>query len=105
MNRAAGFGENGAICNMVFYNNIAYKNGRSGGWGGGFELRRQNSPYYIKNNIAYDNIPDEEDIDNTTNDSHNSWNGGVTVTDDDFVSLDETQLFRARNSDGSLTRY
>ncbi len=102
MNRAAGYGDNGAICNMVFYNNIAYKNGRSGGWGGGFELRGHNSPYYIKNNIAYDNIPDEEDIDNTSNESHNSWNGGVTVTNDDFVSLDETQLFRARNSDGSL---
>lgn len=102
MNRAAGYGHNMAICNMEFYNNIAYKNGRSGGWGGGFELKGPNTPYYLKNNIAYENIPDEEDINNTSNASHNSWNGGVTLSDEDFLGLNETQLSQPRKSDGSL---
>ena len=105
MNRAAGFTHNTAICKMELYNNIAYKNGHSSGSGSGFEFWWPDGvmvDYYIKNNIAYDNITKEADIDTYTNESNNTWNGGVTLTNADFINLDETQLFRPRNSDGSL---
>ena len=40
-------------------------------------------------------------LDSTLN-SGNSWNLGVTITDDDFQSLDVSQLAADRKSDGSL---
>ena len=40
-------------------------------------------------------------LDSTLN-SGNSWNLGITITDDDFQSLDVSQLAAARKADGSL---
>ncbi len=99
-NRQLGYTPNGATCNIALYNNIAYENGETGGWGGGFEFAGS-IPYYINNNIAYQNLPAEVDIGNNANVSNNSWNGS-TVTDADFVSLDVNQLDDPRKADGSL---
>ena len=103
-NRLAGFMDNGALSNMELYNNFAYKNAPSGGWAGGFHFNLPESegiPYYIKNNIGYDNLPNELTANTFTNIDHNSWDG-FTVTDGDFVSLDINQLMQPRKADGSL---
>jgi hypothetical protein len=102
-NKAWSFTENTGKFNMRIYNNIAYQNCYKGyeTWGCGFHFNIDGVPYYIKNNIAY-NTGTAADLGVLTNVNHNSWNGGVTVTDDDFISLDGSQLLRPRKSDGSL---
>ncbi len=101
-NLAWGFNENEAKQNMEIYNCVAYHNGISGSWSGGFHLNVPNTPYYIKNNIAYKNVPDDIDLGVLTNVKSNSWNLGVTVSDSDFLSLDISLVDNSREQDGSL---
>ena len=60
----------------------------------------------LYNNLSYDNGGAEIDstgwTDGVVQYSHNSWDGGVTVTDDDFESLDLSVLDDPRQADGSL---
>jgi hypothetical protein len=62
------------------------------------ELRR-----IYRNNIAYANTMNALIITGAlyTHD-HNSWDGGVTVSNNDFVSVDSTGLSGARQADGTL---
>ena len=105
-NSMVGFNKNDAECDMVFLNNTAYKNGKSGGWGGGFEFwwATGGADYGAHNNIAHDNLPDEVSWDYDTYVDTNSWDHPtVTFTDADFLDLsDSTSLNNARQSDGSL---
>lgn len=103
-NRGWGFSENGDTFNMQIYNNIAYNNGLVGGSGGGFDFNTAGVSYYISNNVAYDNPEIDYSLNILTNVNYNSWDSSpsVTVNDDDFVSLDYSQLFNPRKSDGSL---
>lgn len=83
------------------YNNTTYKCSRYG-----IVTYQASTPSirYIANNIAYDNNGRFEYLllgENTTN-LTNSWNAGVTITDDDFISVDSTGVTGARQSDGSL---
>jgi len=82
-----GHGANGA----VFYNNLAYANGRGMTSAGG---------NIIKNNIVYQNS--QSFSSSATVMDHNSWNSGVSVSAADFVSLDTTELMAPRKADGSL---
>jgi len=102
-NRSGGYSENNALCNMELFNCVAYSNGSSGTWEGGFRFTLgDNIPYYINNCIGYQNIPNNIYIDDATNATNNTWNGVVTVTEADFVSMDSTQLDNTRQGDGSL---
>lgn len=104
----------------IWTNNTAYKNST-----GNFDMLESDSDQYItnteikvldnkvpdipgtrevlKNNLAYKNnelstanIPAENDI-------NNSWNlAGVTMSDNDFESLDMSQLSKDRGVDGAL---
>jgi len=100
-NKHYGFNQNtvSTYNPVILYNNVSYDNGSYGymfGWGpsGG-------TPSIFRNNISY--------LDGSTfagesvdiND-HNSWNGGVTVTNADFQSLDTTGISGPRKADGSL---
>ncbi|HZG83994.1 right-handed parallel beta-helix repeat-containing protein [Paenibacillus sp.] len=109
-NGGAGFYANhqpGQAANWL--NNTAYRNGRAN-----FDMLERVSPTdptdipgyreVLHNNIAYvgtsiinDNHPPE----NVTN---NSWtiNGGLTISDADFESVDISQLSAPRKADGSL---
>ncbi len=102
-NRGWGFSENGDTYNMQIYNNIAYKNGLAG-TAGGFDFNTAGVFYYISNNIAYDNSGNNYVLNVLTNVNHNSWDSSpvVTVDNNDFVSIVESQLLNPRNSDGSL---
>ena len=96
-----------------FYNNFAYKNGNGLIEGFGIGISQLESGYtddellrIFKNNIAYDNDQGEVFLRQTatyTHD-HNSWDLPVTVTDDDFISLDCLQLYSPREADGSLPK-
>lgn len=100
-NYVHGFDQNAGNFVAVFYNNSAINNGGND-WKFGY-----NPPlaHVFRNNLSYGNAA----IDGTSGDAadwgtndFNSWNGGVTLTTDDFVSLDDTQLDDTRQADGSL---
>ena len=95
---------------MHIYNNTSYANGLFGEDGYGFQVYATtssdaNEAYRIfRNNIAYANTTLDFRLATGAvyTGSNNSWSGGVTVTDADFVSIDSTGLTGARQADGSL---
>lgn len=101
-NKEWAFNENGAASDMELFNNTAYKNGYANGWSGGLHLNYSGVAYNIKNNISYKNIPTSTDFTVKTNIDHNSWNGSLTVSDADFLSLDSTGVSGTRGTNGEL---
>jgi pectate lyase len=101
---------------MNIFNNLSYYNGFTvwryadtyGFWVQIADLGSQdeNQRRTFKNNLSYGNYTDEIFIENSSYYTHayNSWDTppNVTLDGSDFVSLDIEQLYRARNSDGSL---
>lgn len=78
------------------FNNTAANNGSGGGFNfGGMTVASD----LLRNNLSY---VDRVFINSSNNASNNSWNLPVTVTADDFVSVDYTELMRPRKADGSL---
>lgn len=108
VNKTIGFDENSNefdYCNNEVDNNTSYGNGGEGfvTYPMGFNATRTSR--LIRNNISYGNsAPFNWYWDNHPTDLNNSWNNppGVTLSDEDFVSLDVSQLARPRKSDGSL---
>lgn len=99
-NGSQGFDQNTTTYTGIywFYNNIAYKNG-----GIGFHFSSlPGTANVFKNNIQYANGNSYISFGSGTIMDHNSWNGGVTVSDADFVNLDINQLANPRQADGSL---
>lgn len=99
-NGSAGFDQNGTpTCLYQLYNNDSYRNhgyGLEFAWSGGMA---QN----FKNNISYANSLSNFHYGGlNTNNTNNTWNNLVTVTNADFVSLDTTGMSGPRGSDGSL---
>ena len=83
---------------LYVYNNFFYHNGNYGVFvlnPADNDLRRT-----FRNNISYDS-PAEYVI-NPYTASNNSWDSEVTVTADDFVSLDYSQMKASRKADNSL---
>ncbi|MES1219092.1 MAG: hypothetical protein ABUT20_26540 [Bacteroidota bacterium] len=93
-----GFDQNLADIKMQFYNNTAYKNEV-----GFFIYKAVNPPMIAKNNIAYANNKGQQKfLPAGTTQSNNTWNGGVTVNDDDFVSVEDAGVTGARQANGNL---
>jgi len=121
-NRASGFtsnDNNNEAVTMQLYNNLAYHNGYSSGYSGispGFYL--YNTIYsdaeelkrVLRNNLAHANEDGPVRIAEGAlyTHSNNSWDSSLTLTDDDFILLPETQeqgfalLTAPRKADGSL---
>ena len=97
-NSTEGFDQAGVIVDQVLYNNTAYDNGV---WGFSYAATGGTASCTLRNNIAYKHDLDARTLSGYVDD-HNSWNGGVTVTDADFVSLDSTGTDGPRQADGSL---
>jgi uncharacterized repeat protein (TIGR02059 family) len=95
-NRQRGFSQESANVNMILYNNIAYKNKLQG-----FAFVMYNRPDILRNNISYRNSSNGTFQSKQIHD-HNSWDSGITVSDNDFISLDHTQLMKPRKANGSL---
>jgi hypothetical protein len=54
----------------------------------------------LHNNVAFGDGVDQLGTNRISD--HNSWDGGITVSEADFVNVDGTQLAGPRQSDGSL---
>lgn len=105
-NRLGGFGINEAKCIVWLYNNVAYHNNDGADYSLGFAFDGQDGiAHVLKNNIGYGNQNTSGLNANWTSSStqdHNSWDGGVTVSDADFITTDTTGASGARTSSGSL---
>ncbi len=101
-NRRFGFDQNvsGApTTQFEVFNCTAYDNkgGNNFFFGGNVAINQT-----FKNNISYVGGVNGSEITSGPNVSNNTWNGGVTVTSADFISLDSTGVDGPRQSDGSL---
>jgi hypothetical protein len=81
------------------YNNTSYDNGD---WGFKFTYSAGGDADIFRNNISYGDDDGTFDGDAGDTEDHNTWNGGVTLTSADFVSLNTAVLDDARQADGSL---
>lgn len=95
-NRQIGFSQNGANLALQYLNCTSYNNGLYS-----FHTKNDGNPHYFRNNIAYKD-GGVVAINYAKVNDHNSWDLKLNITDNDFVSLDATQLEKARKSDGSL---
>ncbi len=109
-NKSNGFYSNHHLNGNYWYNNTAYKNDIN------FSMVNRESPladssiwefgynHVLENNLSYKaRSSDTAYIDTSKNTlSHNSFDLGLNITDQDFVSLDESQLMALRKPDGSL---
>ena len=95
-NVADGFDHNSNRGEVTIYNCSAYDNGRNYSFSNSNPLAK----LIIKNsNVLGTYGATLADITAVTN---NSWQNGITVTADDFTSIDYAQLLGARKADGSL---
>lgn len=95
-NKNHGFDQNSGNSKTVAYNCIAYANSERG-----YDFHWQNQYDLFRNCISYANGSADSFLSNVTHD-HNSWDGGVTVSNADFASVTGSQLTGARQSDGTL---
>lgn len=96
--RAIGFYANYHPGSIDFTNNTAFDNPSN------YDMRvatGSSSSHTLRNNIAA--APGNAIVSlSGGTDDFNSWSLPVTVSDEDFVSLDTTQAYAAREADGSL---
>ncbi len=98
-NKHVGFTSNAGKYSHLYYNNIAYHNGMRG-----FQDFDDDIPDTWKNNIDYVNALEIALDPGDAIDEYNSWNTAVhiTVSDDDFISIDTAGVTGSRKPDGSL---
>ena len=81
---------------------LAYRNGSSGaanyGMGGALNAGQK---HHLRNNISYKG-KNADSFGSSSEQKTNSWSISVTVSDDDFESLDTSLATIARNADGLL---
>ena len=92
-NREKGFDANGAVGAQDWFNNTAYNN-RAANFQNLDAINHR-----LRNNLAFGM---GNTLSATTDQQANSWNGGVTVTAEDFVSLNSAGVDGPRQADGSL---
>ncbi|MCB0742416.1 MAG: DUF4990 domain-containing protein [Ignavibacteriae bacterium] len=108
-NKANGFDSNHHLAGNDWFNNSAYQNAIN------YNMLNRESPesdninangydHVLKNNLSYMARGEETTyIDTTLNTvENNSFSSSMTITNGDFVSLDENLLTSPRNPDGSL---
>lgn len=98
-NRNFGITQNAAKCKMFICNNVLYDNKHMGIY---FSASWGDASHIIRNNISYNNATDAAIGIRLPVVDHNCWQPGYTVSDDDFLSVDPSELARPRNADGSL---
>tara|TARA_R110002050_G_scaffold286121_2_gene436301 strand:- start:34699 stop:36558 length:1860 start_codon:yes stop_codon:yes gene_type:complete len=93
-----GFDHNSNRGDIEMYNCSAYSNGRNIG----FSNSNIANSLSIKNTASLASGSTDSFAATTTDITNNSWQNGIVITADDFVSLDMDLLSSARNTDGSL---
>lgn len=93
-NGKTGFNVEENTSSVTMYHNTAWKNPRNYK----FDDPAPN-PHVLRNNISFQGkVAMMEKIDH----KHNSWNGAVEVTREDFISLDDSKMNGPRKPDGGL---
>ncbi len=106
-NKASGFYSNHHIGGIDWYNNSSYRNRYNFNMLNRLPDNATDVPGYdhrLRNNLGYKGRSSEiNNIDrDQCDDAYNSFDLDVTVSDDDFLSLDEALLVQPRKPDGSL---
>ena len=96
-NRAQGFYANHHPGTLHFFNNTAYNNPKN------YDMLDdvRAGTHLLRNNIAFGT---GGDLSNSTSDDseYNSWDGGVSVSEADFMSVSDSGADGPRQADGSL---
>ncbi len=107
-NKANGFYSNHHLNGNTWLNNSAYKNSCN------YNMVNRESPesqninvngynHVLKNNLGYGSSAETAYLDTIHNTLvNNSFNLGLVLSDNDFISLDISELMAPRNVDGSL---
>jgi hypothetical protein len=99
-NIAKGFDQNHNMAGVTIYNCTSFHNATGNFFF--YEVPTSGTSTF-KNNISYITLSRADSIASADVQSNNSWQiSGYKVSDADFVSLDTTQVYAARKSDGSL---
>jgi len=105
-NNAAGFYANHGIGGENWFNNTAYRNTVNYNMLGTETNNVTDVPGYgndMKNNLGFMGHTEVENLDYTNSDvSYNYFTLPVTVTSNDFVSLDESQMIGPRQANGEV---
>ncbi|HEY4147382.1 MAG TPA: right-handed parallel beta-helix repeat-containing protein [Chitinophagaceae bacterium] len=106
-NKANGFYSNHHINGSFWYNNTAYRNNINYNMLNRLDDNVTDVPGYkhvMRNNLGYKAGRQEvANLDSSKCDiSHDYFDMGLSATDADFISLDESQLTTPRQADGSL---
>jgi len=105
-NKVNGFYANHHIGGSNWYNNSSCRNGTNFNMLNRLEDNSTDVPGYdhhMRNNLGYKSNNNIGNVDYSECDiSHNSFDLEITITDNDFLSLDEALLIESRQPDGSL---
>ena len=105
-NKASGFYSNHHVGGSDWFNNSAYRNGTNFNMLSRLKDNVTDVPGYdhkMRNNLGYKGGKEVQNLDAVKCDlSHNYFDMNLNADDDDFISLDETQLIALRQPDGSL---
>lgn len=96
-NKAKGFDQNSNMGSMILYNCTGYNN-----LGDNYKIYKElaaGEELILKNCLEYGGKVDLADF---AIEEKNSWDGTFTVSDDDFLGLDESPAYGPRQADGSL---
>lgn len=96
-NKSSGFDQNNGDMKYKLLNNTSYRNGS---YGYMFDYISPAPTQDFRNNLSYSDMAARRG--NETTGSYNSWNGGITVTNNDFLSVSSVGMDAPRNPDGSL---
>lgn len=94
-NPQKGFDQNNNADALTVINNTAYQNGTNYGLGNTIDT---GDKHYLRNNIS---LGAGQDL-GTANAKNNTWDSGLSVSSNDFISLDLSKATVTRNPDGSL---
>jgi hypothetical protein len=105
-NKASGFYSNHHPGGSDWFNNTAYRNGSNFNMLCRLADNRTDVDGYdhkLRNNLSYQSRALISRLDPAKSDAaHNSFDLGLTLSDQDFVSVDETELVRPRQANGDL---
>lgn len=98
-NQVRGIDVNGNGFGVEVYNSTVYNSGRN--WQFDETAAETQNQHVLTNNISVAGSQ-SDNFDTGVTDAFNSWNSGLTVSVDDFRSLDDTLARGPRQPDGSL---
>ncbi len=105
-NKASGFYSNHHVGGSDWFNNTAYRNGTNFNMLSRLADNRTDVDGYghkLRNNLSYKSKVDLSKFDKVKSDAaHNSFDLELKLTDNEFLSVDETELIQPRQANGDL---